>query len=72
VIFEAALSISRRSSSIATDFRTVVPRFTPETASESAVGGSAGQNRGTEEGDTGADRAGVAFQLLRDTLQPSD
>ena len=28
--------------------------------SESGVGGSARQNRGTEEGDTGADRAGVA------------
>ena len=43
------------------DFRNIVPRFSPEARkANQAVVGSAGQNRGTEEGDTGADRAGVA------------
>ena len=41
-----------------TDFRNIVPRFTPENRkSESGPGGFAQQDRRTEEGDTRADRA---------------
>ena len=44
-----------------TDFRNIVPRFTPESSQgEPGAGRSARQIRGTEEGDARADRAGVA------------
>ena len=44
-----------------TDFRNIVPRFTPENRQgESGAGGSARRDCGAEEGDAGADRAGLA------------
>ena len=52
----------RHARSTASDFRNTIPRFAPgEPQSKSGSGGSAAEDRRTEAGDTGSDRAGLTL-----------